>query len=146
MRLINSSLWTRVLLITAQLTVDGPGPYAVGRLLGKHFFVVARGKSGQAKQDIIGTHLILLIQGTLYCLRYLSKKGSSTVTSSKALSTWQTSTHSLSVPSNVCNLFWPLTWWLWWTIVVFTSIWIYWISLNLSKCSFFCILPILIIC
>src|SRR5882762_253303 len=108
MRLINLSLWMRVLLITTQLTMDGPGPYMVERLPGKPFLLWQ--EVSQAKQGEISSELIHSSQGTLYCLHYLSMKVSSTVTSLKALSTWQASTNLLSIPSTVCNPLQSPTW------------------------------------
>jgi len=91
--------------IATQLTMDGPGPYVVKRLPGKPFFVMAKGKSGQAKWDIIRTNWFF--SGTPYCPRYLLVKVSSTATSLKALLTQRASTNLLSIPLIVCNPFQP---------------------------------------
>ena len=73
----SSFLSMRVLLIVAQLTVDGPGHYAVERLPGKLSFAVARGEWEQVEQEeleLIHFHsrysvlpALSLEEGVLHC-------------------------------------------------------------------------------
>src|SRR5882762_11122733 len=104
MRLINSSLWMRV-LSPHNLPWMGLG-HMWSKGYRESLFLLWQ-KVSRAKQSEISSELIDSSQGTPYCPRYLLVKVSSTATSLKALLTQRASTNLLSIPLIVCNPFQP---------------------------------------